>query len=239
MNGFIRFTGCVAFAVALAGCGAKDSAQPAGQAPGVSKGLPAMEPEVPVRPKVLALGDSITAGFGVFQTEAYPALLQAELETDGYPWEVVNAGESGDTSATALRRVDWLLDPNVKIAIVAVGGNDALRGIPPSNTRQNVSAIIEKLQAKGVEVLLCGMKAPPNLGPDYATAFEALFGTLSRQYGTKFLPFLLADVAGDADLNQADGIHPTAAGQKIIAAHVMDVLKPMVDDIANRQGGGA
>jgi acyl-CoA thioesterase-1 len=238
VNRFTGFVGGFVLALVVTGCGAKEAAQPAGQVPVVSKGLPAMEPEVPVRPKVLALGDSITAGFGVFQTEAYPALLQAELETDGYAWEVVNAGESGDTSATALRRIDWLLDPNVKIAIVAVGGNDALRGIPPSTTKQNVSAIIEKIRAKGVEVLLCGMKAPPNLGPDYASAFEALFGTLSRQYDTKFLPFLLADVAGDPELNQADGIHPTAAGQKIIAAHIIDLLKPMVDDIANRQGGG-
>lgn len=203
------------------------------------KGLPPLDTEPPARLKVVALGDSITAGLGVFQVEAYPALLQAKLETEGYPWEVVNAGESGDTSATALRRVDGLLDPNVRVLIIALGGNDALRGISPKSMQSNIAAIIDKAFAKGVEVLLAGMEAPPNLGEDYALAFRGAFSTLRRDYpNVKALPFLLAGVAGDPTLNQADGIHPTAAGQQIIANQMYEVLKPMVDDIANRSSGG-
>ena len=200
--------------------------------------LPGLDPETPVRQKVVMLGDSLTAGLGVFQIEAYPALVQAKLDTEGYPFEVVNAGESGDTSASALRRVDWLLDPAVKILVVAVGGNDALRGISPKSTRENIAGIIEKASAKGVNVMLCGMEAPPNLGEDYVVAFRALFSSLKSEYsGVRFLPFLLEGVAGDAALNQADGIHPTAAGQQIIAGHVYDQLKPMIDDLMSRSGG--
>jgi len=199
------------------------------------KGLPPLDTEPPARFKVVALGDSITAGLGVFQVEAYPALLQAKLDAEGYQFEVVNAGESGDTSATALRRFDWVLDINVKILIVAVGGNDALRGIAPKAMRDNIAAIIDKASAKGVDVLLAGMQAPPNLGQDYATAFRAVFTSLQRDYpGIKLMPFLLEGVAGDPNLNQADGIHPTAAGQQIIATHLYEFLKPMVDDVVNR-----
>lgn len=223
-----------------AACGkSNDAPAPAATDATTKKGLPPLDTEPPARLKVVALGDSITAGLGVFQVEAYPALLQSKLETEGYPWEVLNAGESGDTSATALRRVDALLDANVRVLIIAVGGNDALRGLSPKSTHDNIAAIIDKAQAKGVEVLLAGMEAPPNLGPDYATAFRATFSSLRNEYPTiKVLPFLLTGVAGDANLNQADGIHPTAAGQQIIATNMYEVLKPMVDDIANRSSGG-
>ncbi len=203
------------------------------------KGLPPLDTEPPARFKVVALGDSITAGLGVFQVEAYPALLQAKLEGEGYQWEVVNAGESGDTSATALRRLDWVLDSNVKILIIAVGGNDALRGIAPKAMHDNIAAIIDKASAKGVDVLLAGMQAPPNLGQDYATAFRGAFTSLQRDYpGIKVMPFLLEGVAGEANLNQADGIHPTAAGHQIIATHLYEFLKPMVDDVVNRASIG-
>lgn len=228
--------------LAVGACGAgKQAADPVTAAAAVAerKGLPPLDTEPPARQKVVALGDSITAGLGVFQVEAYPALLQAKLEAEGYKWEVMNAGESGDTSATALRRVDWVLDANARILIVAVGGNDALRGIPTKAMHDNIAAIIEKATAKGVDVLLAGMEAPPNLGEDYRTAFRAVFITLLREYpNIKLMPFLLEGVAGEAALNQADGIHPTAAGHQIIATHLYDVLKPMVDDIVSRANGG-
>lgn len=240
-----KFTAAALGALALtvvAGCGwfSKPAPAPAAETttPAKKTPLPGLDPEQPVRQKVVALGDSITAGLGVFQLEAYPALLQARIDGEGYPFEVVNAGESGDTSATALRRVDWLLEPSVKILIVAVGGNDALRGLSPKATRENIAKIIEKASAKGVDVLLCGMEAPPNLGEDYVVAFRALFSGLKSDYpGIRFMPFLLEGVAGDATLNQADGIHPTAAGQQIIAGHLYDQLKPMIDDLMSRSGG--
>lgn len=223
----------------LSACGWRSKPADANAATTPKKGLPPLDTEPPARPKVVALGDSITAGLGVFQIEAYPALLQGKLEAEGYQWEVINAGESGDTSATALRRLDWVLDSNVKILIIAVGGNDALRGIAPKAMHDNIAAIIDKASAKGVDVLLAGMLAPPNLGEDYATAFRGVFSALKRDYpGIRLMPFLLDGVAGDPNLNQADGIHPTAAGQQIIANHLYDFLKPMVDDVANRGSGG-
>jgi acyl-CoA thioesterase-1 len=208
---------------------AANASAPAAKAP-----APSLDTEPAPRPKVVALGDSITAGLGVLQSDAYPAQVQKLIDADGYNVEVVNAGESGDTSATALRRTDFVLDPNVKILIVAVGGNDALRGISPKATYDNVLAIVKKAHAKGVDVLLAGMQAPPNLGADYTTAFRQVFYQVSRETSPTFLPFLLEGVAGDSKLNQDDGIHPTAEGHRIIAALIYDKLKPMLDDLANR-----
>ena len=237
---WIRFTalaGTLAALMAGAACGSKPAVT--SESATAKKGLPPLETEPPARLKVVALGDSITAGFGVFQIEAYPALLEGKLEAEGYGWDVVNAGESGDTSATALRRVDWVLDPNARILIVAVGGNDALRGISTRSMHDNIAGIIDKASARGVDVLLAGMEAPPNLGEDYAMAFRSVFSALKREYpGIRLMPFLLDGVAGDANLNQADGIHPTAAGQQIIANHLYDFLKPMVDDVVSRGSGG-
>lgn len=235
-----RAFGAAALAVILAAVGAcggakdeKTGANP--PAPAARTPPPGLETEPPARPKVVALGDSITAGLGVFQVDAYPAQLQRLIDADGYNIEMLNAGESGDTSATALRRVDsFVSDPNVKILIVAVGGNDALRGISPAATHDNVLAIVRKAQGKGIDVLLTGMQAPPNLGTDYADAFRAVFYKVARESSATFLPFLLEGVAGDAALNQDDGIHPTAEGHKIIAALIYDKLKPMLDDLANR-----
>jgi len=193
-----------------------------------------LDTEPPVRPKIVVLGDSITAGLGVYQVDAYPAKVQSLVDADGYSMEVVNAGESGDTSATALRRLDFVMDPATKILIVAVGGNDALRGIAPAATKANILSIIKKAQEKGVDVLLAGMQAPPNLGADYTEAFSAMFSSLGRETTAVYLPFLLDGVAGHPELNQEDGIHPTAEGHKIIAAMVYDRLKPMLDDLVNR-----
>jgi acyl-CoA thioesterase-1 len=181
-------------------------------------------------PKIVVLGDSLTAGLGLQQSEAYPALLQQKLVREGYRWGVVNAGVSGDTSAAGLARLDWALDqPNVRILVVELGANDGLRGLPPSEMKKNLAAIIEAAQAKHLEVLLAGMEAPPNFGPDYTVSFRQVYRDLSREYKVPLLPFLLDNVAGVASLNQGDGIHPNPAGARIVADNVWTALKPIVD----------
>ena len=234
----IRGVGAAGLALMIAlgaACGgSKDKNTAAAPAATEVKPPPGLETEPPARPKVVALGDSITAGLGVYQVDAYPAQLQRMIDAEGYNVEMVNAGESGDTSATALRRLDFVLDAHVKILIVAVGGNDALRGVSPTATHDNLLAIVKKAQGKGIDVLLAGMQAPPNLGEDYTSAFRAVFSKVARETSATFLPFLLEGVAGDPVLNQDDGIHPTAEGQKIIAAQMYGKLKNLLDDLANR-----
>jgi acyl-CoA thioesterase-1 len=181
-------------------------------------------------PKVVVLGDSLTAGYGLLELQAFPALLQEKLNIDGYQWEVVNAGISGDTSAAGLQRVDWALNQgDVRILILELGANDGLRGLPVSEMKKNLAAIIELAQEKRVSVLLAGMEAPPNFGPEYTVSFRQVYRDLARQYNVKFLPFLLDKVAGEPSLNQADGIHPNVDGTKIVADTVWNMLKPMVD----------
>jgi acyl-CoA thioesterase I len=188
--------------------------------------VPAAPAAAPVSAvKVVALGDSLTAGLGLDARDAYPALLEARLRAAGFPVDVVNAGVSGDTTAGGLRRVDWAIDPAVKVMIVALGGNDALRGLPIAEMRRNLGGIIERAQARQVTVILAGMEAPPNLGPEHTAAFRRAFQDLAAQYHVAFVPFLLAGVAGDPALNQQDGIHPNAAGAKVVA----DLLWPYVE----------
>ena len=182
------------------------------------------------RPKIVVLGDSLTAGDGLLEMQAYPALLQQKLNEDGYGWEVVNAGISGDTSAAGLQRLDWALDQaDVRILVLELGANDGLRGLPVSELKKNLAAIIEHAQAKGISVLLAGMEAPPNFGPEYTVSFRQVYRDLAKQYKVTLLPFLLDKVAGVAALNQSDGIHPNVDGARIVADTVWNVLKPMVD----------
>jgi acyl-CoA thioesterase I len=181
-------------------------------------------------PTIVVLGDSLTAGYGLLELQAYPALLQEKLNQDGYGWAVVNAGISGDTSAAGLQRLDWALDQgNVRILILELGGNDGLRGLPASELQKNLSAIIEQAQGRGISVLLAGMEAPPNYGPEYTVSFRQVYRDLAKQYKVTLLPFLLDKVAGVAALNQSDGIHPNVEGERIVADTVWHVLKPMVD----------
>jgi acyl-CoA thioesterase-1 len=178
------------------------------------------------------LGDSLTAGLGVLTDEAYPADLSRLFAADGYSQvDVINAGVSGDTTAGGLRRLNDILAPGVRIVVVALGGNDALRGLSPAQTHDNLAAIIRAAQAKSVQVVLVGMLAPPNLGPDYRDAFAKTFVDLAHEYSKSvvYVPFLLEGVAGIPTLNQADGIHPTAEGAKIIADHLYPVLRNLVD----------
>lgn len=181
------------------------------------------------RPKIVALGDSITAGYGIGLERAYPALLQERLDAEGYTFEVVNAGVPGDTFAGGLNRLDWVLDGNVRILIVALGGNDGLRGLPPSAMKRNLSAIIERAAERRIPVLLAGMEAPPNLGDEYTSQFREVFQGLADEYALVFFPFLLQDVGGVASLNQRDGIHPNAEGARVIADHIWTYLQPMLE----------
>jgi acyl-CoA thioesterase-1 len=185
------------------------------------------------RPKIVALGDSLTAGFGLTETESMPYLLQQRLQAEGFDFEVVNAGVSGDTSLGGLERADWVLDQeNVRILILELGGNDLLRRMPVDAMVKNLSQIIEKAKARGVEVLLCGMLAPPGVGSEYQREFQMAFPDLAAEHGVPFLPFLLEGVALKKELNQADGIHPNAEGSKLMTENVYRAVRPIVEKVA-------
>jgi len=177
---------------------------------------------------IVALGDSLTAGLGVAADEAYPARLEARLAREGYGYRVVNAGVSGDTTAGGLRRVDWVLRAKPEIVIVALGANDGLRAQSPQAMRENLATIVRRLQAAGARVLLAGMRLPPNYGAEYTKEFQAVFPEVARSTGVAFMPFLLDGVAADPRLNQPDGIHPTAAGQQVIADRLWPYLRPLL-----------
>ena len=185
------------------------------------------------RPKVVVLGDSLTAGLGLVESQSFPGLLQQKVDALGFDFEVINAGVSGDTSAGVLRRLDWALQDDVRVLIVALGANDGLRGLSVGEMKQNLGQIIEKGREKGAVVILAGMEAPPNYGQEYATAFRQAYRDLARQYKVQFIPFLLDKVAGQPALNQADGIHPNVQGAAIVADTVWAVLEPILNQIAN------
>jgi len=180
------------------------------------------------RPRIVVLGDSLTAGLGLAKDDAYPALLQQRLNEEELNYDVVNAGVSGDTSAGGLSRLDWALDGDVHVLVVALGGNDGLRGLAPDELKRNLAQIIERAQARGITVVLAGMEAPPNFGRDYSTRFHNVYSALARQYHVALVPFLLNGVAGSETLNQRDGIHPTRQGARIVANNVWTALKPIV-----------
>ena len=186
-------------------------------------------------PIVVALGDSLTAGLGVAPDEAYPALLEARLRREGYAYRVVNAGVSGDTSAGGLRRIDWVLRQSPQVVIVALGANDGLRGQPVAALRDNLSAIVERARASGARVLLAGMRMPTNYGAAYTKEFAAVYPEVAKRTGVPLVPFLLEGVATRARLNQADGIHPNAEGQRVIA----DLLWPHLRALLVKPGQAA
>jgi acyl-CoA thioesterase-1 len=208
-------------ALGIAGC----QSEGAGEHPAPRAAQRAAEPD---RPKIVALGDSLTAGLGINLDRAYPARLQERLDSEGYAYEVINAGVSGDTSAGGLSRLDWVLEGDVRILILALGANDGLRGLPVSEMKQNLSTIIERTTERQIAVLLAGMEAPPNLGETYTSQFRETFAELAAEYEVVFFPFLLRGVAGIESLNQADGIHPNAQGARVIAGHLWSYLRPML-----------
>jgi acyl-CoA thioesterase I len=188
-------------------------------------------------PRIIFLGDSLTAGLGLATDRSFPALIQARLKAAGYGYSVVNAGVSGDTSAGGLRRLEWALgEGDPRILVVALGGNDGLRGLPPAALQENLAAIIEAGKRRNLTVLLAGMEAPPNYGVEYTAAFRQTFLDVARIHDVTLIPFLLQGVAGDAALNQADGIHPNERGARVVADLVWQALEPALkkDQAAHR-----
>ena len=186
-------------------------------------------PSAPVAPGIIFLGDSLTAGLGLNLNDSFPALVQQRLKDAGYDYSVVNAGVSGDTSAGGLRRLEWALgEGDPRILVVALGGNDGLRGLPPTELEKNLATIIALGQQRGLTVILAGMEAPPNYGPEYTAAFRKTYQDLAQKYRVPLIPFLLQGVAGDPALNQGDGIHPNRRGAEIVAELVWRTLEPVV-----------
>jgi acyl-CoA thioesterase-1 len=202
---------------------------------------PAPEPEAPpraVRPSapevpsdaaiIVAFGDSLTAGLGLAPKDSYPSLLQNLLLDRGFPYRVINEGVSGDTSATALARVDTAASEGAELVIVAIGANDGLRGLPVDQMERNLREIVRRFQAAGSQVALAGMRIPPNMGAEYVEDFEAVFPRVAQDMGIPLLPFLLDGVAADANLNQDDGIHPNEEGARMVAELVANFVEPLL-----------
>lgn len=180
--------------------------------------------------QILIFGDSITAGYGLEQEQAFPAFIQQKIDSLGMNHSVVNAGLSGETSAGGLRRIDWVLQQDVDVFILELGGNDGLRGIDPENTKQNLQGIMDKVSEKypSAEIILTGMEAPPNMGEQYTNRFRSVFEELAEENDVIFMPFILESVAGDPELNQGDGIHPTEEGHRLIAENLWEYLEGML-----------
>lgn len=190
------------------------------------------------QPKIVAFGDSLTAGLGLKASESYPSILQRKLDADGYKYEVVNAGVSGDTSAAGVRRIDWSLEGgNVRFVILELGANDFLRGQPVAETKKNLTQIIERAKSRGAKVLLAGMYTTTNAGGRYQREIHEAFQSLAREQGVALIPFFLEGVAGVESLNQEDGSHPNAEGTKLVADTVYKYLKPMLDEEAGELKG--
>jgi len=182
-------------------------------------------------PRIIFLGDSLTAGLGLELEQSFPALIQKRIDAGSYQYEILNAGVSGDTSAGGLRRLEWALGEGTPVVlVVALGGNDGLRGLPTEQLESNLAQIIEQGQKRGLRVILAGMEAPPNFGAEYTTRFRAVYPRLAERYQVRLIPFLLDGVAGNAALNQADGIHPNARGAERVADLVWKVLEPELAD---------
>jgi acyl-CoA thioesterase-1 len=196
--------------------------------PLVALALAWFAPAVAAPVKILMIGTSLTQGYGLPPGTEIPAVLQAKLKASGLDADVINAGVSGDTSAGGLARIDWSLADHPNVAVVELGSNDALRGINPADTQKNLATILTKLKTAHVPVLLLGMRAPRNLGPEYAAQFDPMYSKLAAQFGALLYPFVLEGVALNPKLNQADGIHPNPAGVKIIVDKIFPDVQKLV-----------
>ena len=220
----------------LAGCGyaSKDTARMADGSDTIHAAKSALPvgadsgASAKLAPRVLFIGTSLTAGLGLESEQAYPALIQDKADSAGTPIVAINAGVSGETSAGALNRIGWVLRSPADIVVLETGANDALRALPVSEARANVSEILDSIRTKKpkARIFLVQMEAPPNLGPQYTAAFHSMYGDLAREKGATLIPFLLNGVAGIANLNQADGLHPNIQGEKIVAGNVWKSLQP-------------
>ena len=190
----------------------------------------AIEADATDRKTILFLGNSLTAGYGLGRAHAFPARIQDKIDSLGLNFEVINAGQSGDTTAGGLRRLDWLLRRKVYVLVLELGANDGLRGLPLSATRHNLQAIIDRAKETypDVKIVLAGMQLPPNLGEDYAGRFRSIFPELAKKNDALLIPFLLEGVGGEENLNLPDGIHPDSEGHKLVAENVWKVMGPIL-----------
>jgi acyl-CoA thioesterase-1 len=220
----------VSLAVA-GGCGKTDSAPaerpPRGETPAVSAAAPSA-PAATARRRIVFLGDSLTAGYGLDRDQSVPSLVQTRLDQAGFDYEVVNAGVSGDTTAGGLSRLEWSLQGDVAVLVVELGANDGLRGLPVRSMKQNLDRIIRTAKARGITVLLTGMEAPPNYGASYTSEFRRVFSDLAREHKVPFIPFYLEGVAGIPTLNIADGMHPNPQGARIVEGTIWRALEPLL-----------
>lgn len=219
-----QFCLLVSFFVLLAGCGRKKS-QPASPA---SRAV-ATADTAGVK-TIVFFGNSLSAGYGLNPSEAFPALIQQKIDSAGMRYKVVNAGVSGETTAGGVSRIDWILQQPLDVFVLELGGNDGLRGVPVAQTESNLQTIINRVKDRypGARIVLAGMQVPPNMGADYALAFKVVYPRLAAQNKITLVPFLLEGVGGEARLNQPDGIHPTAEGARIVARNVWQVLQPLL-----------
>ena len=223
-----KHIGWLALVIAGAGCG-KDPVPQRTEAGADSALLP--QP-VEGTPTIVFLGTSITAGLGLDPEQAYPAVIQRKLDSAGFHYQVINAGQSGETSAGALNRIDWILQQAPAVLVIETGANDGLRGQSPAAVRSNIQAIIDRTRNRSPEtrIILAGMQALPNMGSRYVREFVGIYPELAERNNIRLVPFILEGVGGVDSLNQADGIHPTPAGQEIVAANVWRVLLPVIAD---------
>jgi len=230
----LSLLGVVGCSLGAVGCSAERDAQTATTAAPTDapKPPPITASESP-RPKVVVLGDSLTAGYGLVETDSFPAALQRKIDAGGYRFKVENAGVSGDTTAGGLRRLDWALYGDARVLIVALGGNDGLRGLSVAEMKSNLSTIVARARERNVVVILAGMEAPPNYGQEYAARFRSVFREVAAEQHVLLIPFLLDRVAGRQNLNQADGIHPNAQGAQVVAETVWSALRPVLDQLAS------
>jgi acyl-CoA thioesterase-1 len=229
---FVRFTLVGLFALAFTACNSNSSTETA-KAPAATSATPAAtaKPGTATGKKhLLFFGNSLTAGYGVEPDQAFPALIGDKIDSLKLNYEVVNAGLSGETTAGGRSRVGWILRQPVDVFVLELGGNDGLRGLPLSATRENLQGIIDTVRRRspGAQIVLAGMQIPPNMGQAYATDFKAIYQEIAAKNKLVLVPFLLEGVGGHPDLNQADGIHPTPAGHRIVARTVWGVLQPLL-----------
>lgn len=193
-----------------------------------------MQAQAPSLPRIVFLGDSLTAGYGLAKEESVPSLVAAHLRAEGYTYDVVNAGVSGDTSAGGLSRLDWSLDGDVRVLVLELGANDGLRGLPVENLKRNLTEVITRAKARGIKVVLTGMEAPPNFGAAYTSEFRRVYRELAREQDVTFVPFYLEGVAGIPSLNIADGMHPNPDGARIVERTIWHALEPLLDKKTGR-----
>ena len=189
-------------------------------------------------PLVVFLGDSLTAGLGLAEEQAFPALVRERLVEEGVPVRVVNAGVSGDTSAGGLRRLEWVLRQKPDVVVVGLGANDGLRGLSLEATEANLEDIVRRAKGAGARVVVLGMRIPPNYGPEYAAGFEGIYSRVARELGVPLVPFLLEGVGGEAELNLGDGIHPNAEGHRRVAENVLPLVRAALAETAAAAGAG-